>query len=1249
MKKVAEREEFDINADLSSAMSEIQTYATLLNKAERHMEAITKKSQNSGGNITFRQAYQGSQINNNISQSSQNMQQTLSRLVGDLTHVQKVDPKDSSTLRNLKATITSLESTVAQNVRRSGIVVAGQKANTPLVGYIQEKEQVGAITGVPTGVRRGATPEQAASFKDSRQSILGIQRDTQTDVNRIVNQANAAQRVANRSLNTGNISFETNQRFKTNAQLFTQQAQQKEHYIDNTVTGYKSIVHDNNQTILQAQQERESGKLSSEEVAKRTAHINQLSAQNKVLLETINSLGHNKKRLVQAQTVQEAANVDLAKGLDSGAVKQQLDPNSFLGRLNQYKTPVTLVTLQSTQNAFNNYASSGNNLRSAMYNSYGEAYTGQAKTRGFDQVNGRLIAVGTPYGESGSAMSELAGSYSTYAGTKGLVSSTRDLARWSRFGGLGNETTSQVATSAAELGVIKNDKDVRDLSKAFTGSLESTGLLAQARLQGKAYASVLNNLQGQHVNRKEAEDLGGILNGLGQQSPMLQGQNGANLINQFTQGSARSFNNPIVSAAFSANNPKFAGTKGRARLLEFMQNPFSDVKTLQKGLNTLSSYSGDPEVAAQQVANSFGISMPYAKEMLKAARNGRLTQWTRSHKKLGRDRQKVNQQNFEDSGVATTLKQESYQNQGENKASGLLDNVRGLTNRVKANPAANALASGTGSLIQGLMGGLVAGGTQLAFGRVLGRFGFTNALRTLGHLPARGLSALKGLFTGGKTVSTMSEAAKGATTASKFAKVTSKGAELASKGSEFLSRGFSGAKGIINRGGARLARKGSGLFAKAEPILTRIGAKATPEALGRVLGKVSPLVDAMAVTQTGVTSFRDMTSRKHRRQNRGMGALAGMASGAAVGLAVGGAPGALFGAGVGTLTSIMPGLNEKIGKGVRGVWNGLTAPLKPTKAKADTKTKSDAKGDRLHKGESIEQKANKWIKLNRQAIDAYGKVVDKISFLRTGESSSSDEDTDVGSVSGKGEKAIRSMAKKIGKKLGIDPKLIYAQLMFESGNGNSPVAQKDNNFGGITWNDSMAGQKGLSRGMARPAGEGGYYVHFDSPQSFANYYANMINSRYSNLKGVTSAREFAHRLKQSGYYTGSEADYAASLESISKKYAAGAVITQPTLSTYGESGKEARIPLQSSNEDNKASLQDVAGLLGTRVMPATQTTVNTNTKDTFKIKPKFNITLEHDDASVKQKILTFIQQNLAQQHNPMLDKLDYYSNEIVRN
>lgn len=1271
---MADREEFNIQADLTESMQEVQQYAALLNKAERHMRAISQKADESGGTITFKQAYKGTEINDRISQSSQSMQETLRKLVSDLNQVKPNGARENSAqYRDLQAAISSLSSVVTQNFQRSGILAAGQPAQTPLSGFIREKERSGSITGVPIGVRKGATFEDAQRLKSQNQAIVDNRHGIQVDVNRIVNQANSAQRMVDRSTETGNISYATRQKFDSRSQMFDASLQEQYANISENIVRYQSVVNTNKNDIQRTQKERDSGTLSAEEISKRTAHVSQLNAQNKVLLETISQLQQGRDQLDQAAKVQEKARTELNGGVENGSIRQQADPNSFLGQLSRYKAPIALASIQSTQKAFDTDVNAGNNLRSSMFDTYGNAYTAQGRSTQFDQVNRNLITTGTPYGLNATEMGQLAGSYSAYAGTRRLVPATRELANWARFGGLGTTTTTQVASAGTELGVIKSDRDVRDLSRAFTGSLESTGLLAQSQLQGRAYVSILSNLRGQRVTRSEAEDLGGILNGLGQQNPMLRGQNGANLINQFTNGSARSFNNPIVTSAFAAHNPKFAGTKGRARLLEFMQNPFSDISTLQEGLNTIRSYSGDSEVAAQQVSNAFGISMPNAKEMLKAARQGNLTQWAKDNKKTGAQREKTNQSQFENTGIAGALQQENYQNQGQNNASQLLDNVRGLTNRVKANPVANALSSGAGSLIQGLLSGVIAGGTQLAIGRAIGKTGLAESLKGLVRLPAKGLSAIKGLFTGGEA------AAKGAEGASRFAGFASKGSEFATRGSELLSKGAAGLKGIISSGGSRIVSrganlaseglaKGSVLFSKGlnaesrviskgatagskllsavEPIATRIGAKITPEAAGRVLGRISPVIDALAVTETGLGSIRDMSSRKTRKQNRGLGALAGMATGAAAGAAVGGVPGILFGAGLGTLTGIFPKVNEKIGAGVRGVWNGITAPFRPHKAKAATKV--DAKGDKLKKSSSIEQKATRWIKTNKQIIDEYNKVVDKITFLHTGNDSAGD-DTDIGKVSGKGEAAIRSMAKKIGKKLGIDPKYIFAQLMFESASGTSHEAVKDNNFGGITWSDSMSGQKGLSRGDARPAGEGGYYVHFDSVQDFANYYANMLNTNYSNLKGASSASDFAHRLKVDGYYTGSEASYASNIANIAKRYATGSVITQPTVAMYGERGAEARTSL-SPTPENQANLKQIANFLGSDLLTNSQIGAPEPQGRTAQVavKPKFNITLEHDSESVKRRIMDYVQQHMNQQSDPLLNKLDYYSNEIIR-
>lgn len=62
------------------------------------------------------------------------------------------------------------------------------------------------------------------------------------------------------------------------------------------------------------------------------------------------------------------------------------------------------------------------------------------------------------------------------------------------------------------------------------------------------------------------------------------------------------------------------------------------------------------------------------------------------------------------------------------------------------------------------------------------------------------------------------------------------------------------------------------------------------------------------------------------------------------------------------------------------------------------------------------------------------------------------------------------------KKYGIDPTLLTAQVLQETGGKMSPVAIANNNLGGVT----ASSTNGLAKGTARPSNEGGNYAKFDS-------------------------------------------------------------------------------------------------------------------------------------------------------------------------
>lgn len=106
----------------------------------------------------------------------------------------------------------------------------------------------------------------------------------------------------------------------------------------------------------------------------------------------------------------------------------------------------------------------------------------------------------------------------------------------------------------------------------------------------------------------------------------------------------------------------------------------------------------------------------------------------------------------------------------------------------------------------------------------------------------------------------------------------------------------------------------------------------------------------------------------------------------------------------------------------------------------------------------------------------------------------------------------------------ILPSIAISQLHLESFWGASQVGKVDNNWGGITWanGQSKSGVK-ETRGLARPANEGGYYVHFDSTADYLKEYFAVLTSNYK----VAGQADFGKAVKGLFRVGGAPYDYAA--------------------------------------------------------------------------------------------------------------------------
>ena len=110
-------------------------------------------------------------------------------------------------------------------------------------------------------------------------------------------------------------------------------------------------------------------------------------------------------------------------------------------------------------------------------------------------------------------------------------------------------------------------------------------------------------------------------------------------------------------------------------------------------------------------------------------------------------------------------------------------------------------------------------------------------------------------------------------------------------------------------------------------------------------------------------------------------------------------------------------------------------------------------------------------------------------------------------------------AQRIAKDLNIDPTIIYGQWYHESGGFSSTLAMENCNLGGLTQTQP--------NGEANKQPDGNnYYMEFKSIHDYAEYFKRIWGP---DVKGVSSAEQYASNLKREGYYGDSYDNYVAGI------------------------------------------------------------------------------------------------------------------------
>lgn len=111
-------------------------------------------------------------------------------------------------------------------------------------------------------------------------------------------------------------------------------------------------------------------------------------------------------------------------------------------------------------------------------------------------------------------------------------------------------------------------------------------------------------------------------------------------------------------------------------------------------------------------------------------------------------------------------------------------------------------------------------------------------------------------------------------------------------------------------------------------------------------------------------------------------------------------------------------------------------------------------------------------------------------------------------------------AKRLGSEYGVNPALIYGQWYHESGGFTSQLARENINLGGLTQVEPNGEEN------KQPDG-GNYYMMFSSVHEYADYFGR-VWGKY--IKGLQNSAEYAHRLKEEGYYGATESEYRQGVE-----------------------------------------------------------------------------------------------------------------------
>ena len=934
------------------------------------------------------------------------------------------------------------------------------------------------------------------------------------------------------------------------------------------------------------------------------------------------------------------------------------DPNSFMGQLNKRKYTILRGAISAGGASIASAYAQGNSLRLSSFDDIkSTAYANGGRD---GEVLNTLGDYGYRYGYNGAEMGQFANAYTS---TTGNVGSVRDVAgvaqtwaRQSRITGANAQSTlglEQTVGNSANL----NSSQMSSVGNAITNSIINSGMSAKATEQQQGLSMLIQNASNQGLTARDEKNLAGFQGAIASGGAQFQGTQGAQNTMQLAQGLGN-VNNPMMRQLFAQSNPsRYTGVEGSANMVfdmqEFQKKPWKMKGILQNAEKDF----GSRKVASANLYQATGVPAETIEKWIQLADSGKLDKEHIDKLEKSSSASKEGgkaDQDYDKTGASQLQKYNSALADSAMKASQALDGLRGIIAKAyKAGGGLSPFVSGVASAFGAGAGNLMS---IYALDRLRGKGGSGGA---------GGSGILGRIFKGGK--SPVEKEAEEA---------TAKAGEEAVK---------TGAKSVSH----------SGIRATASSVLKSSklrglvrGAKAGLPGVGDLVFGGLDLATSVATTKKGTKARR-----------KAVGSSLGSSAGSVAGGVVGGLIGSIFpgaGTAVGAVAGSVAGgwLGDKFG-GFLGGKIGKSKDKAINKAKGQslrdarkTASKYNKSGGVLRgilkngkrflpevalgiaglglmddffggkakassKKDSEKSEAWRILRGYDKMLDHAMRVVQSAKSIKNGGDSSSkdSDDSDIKGTGGKGDQAIRSIAKAVAKKLGVDPKLVYAQLALESSDGNSQEALKDNNFAGI---------KGTGGGTATD--DGGTYQHFNSTDEFASRYAEIL--KRDGVHSGMSVDDWANQLHSQGYFTDNPSHYASMMKTWVNKYATGGIrqyasgtplITDhPTTNNgsdiYGEAGTEAYVPLNAGHYfSGLSTLDDLAGIFGKKVVnPGVYESGGKSTT----INPSYNINLTinggtDDPDTLAQTVANKVREMLSQYDNQqaMSNQQTFFANE----